>query len=234
MPRLGDTTCGAPGLRAAVALGFAALPVPAILAAAALALWPDAAGAQTAQDPHALAEAAVRKLDLQTALVHEPAESAVTLALPPEAIWIAIVVGLCVLLYAFRDMIPLLGGRSRVWANDAEAASPARAGEPEVALGAADELAAQGRFVEAMHVLLLQALAEIRRRLDEPFADSMTSREILRSNRLADALRHPLREVVQRVERTYFGAHPAAQDDYLACRASFRALAAALYRSADA
>ena len=43
---------------------------------------------------------------------------------------------------------------------------------PEVVLGAADELAAQGRFVEAMHVLLLQALADIRRRLDEEFADS--------------------------------------------------------------
>ena len=75
---------------------------------------------------------------------------------------------------------------------------------------AADELAAQGHFVEAMHVLLLQALADIRRRLREEFADSMTSREILRSKHLSDDLRGPLREVVNRVEVTYFGEQPAA------------------------
>ena len=99
-------------------------------------------------------------------------------------------------------------------------------------LEAADELAAQGRFVEAMHVLLLQALADIRRRLDEEFADSMTSREILRSRQVSDALRRPLRDVISRVEWTYFGGHPADRDDYLACRASFSALAQALHRGA--
>src|ERR1051326_5541472 len=95
--------------------------------------------------------------------------------------------------------------------------------------GVAGALAAQGRFAEAMHVLLLHALAVIRRRLDEPFADSMTSREILRSRQLPDSLRAPLREVVGRVEWSYFGEHPAADDDYAACRASFAALAQALH-----
>ena len=112
--------------------------------------------------------------------------------------------------------------------------SPFGTRTPEVVLGAADELAAQGRFVEAMHVLLLQALAEIRRRLDEEFADSMTSREILYSKRLSDALRRPLREVVARVEWSYFGEHPAAREDYVACRASFGALTQALHQGAAA
>jgi hypothetical protein len=85
-----------------------------------------------------------------------------------------------------------------------------------------------------MHVLLLQALADIRRRLDEQFADSMTSREILHSRQVADALRRPLREVINRVEWTYFGGHPAGREDYLACRSSFSTLAQALQRSAVA
>ena len=132
-------------------------------------------------------------------------------------------------------MIPVLrAGRSGMWAEDETAALQAGPRAPEVVLDAADELAAQGRFVEAMHVLLLQALADIRRRLREEFADSMTSREILRSRQVSDALRRPLRDVISRVEWTYFGGHPAVRDDYLACRTSFSALVEALHYGAGA
>ena len=104
-----------------------------------------------------------------------------------------------------------------------------------MALGAADELAAQGHFVEAMHVLLLQALAEIRARSQRTVCRiRSTSREILRSKHLSDDLRRPLRDVVNRVEWSYFGDHPAEQNDYLACRSSFAALARVLYGSATA
>ncbi len=87
---------------------------------------------------------------------------------------------------------------------------------------------ARGRYVEAMHVLLLQALADMRRRLDEQFADSLTSREILRHTRLSAAGQAALRDIVERVEWTYFGQRPAAEADYQACRASFGTLAQAL------
>jgi hypothetical protein len=93
----------------------------------------------------------------------------------------------------------------------------------------ADELARQGRFVEAMHTLLLQSLADIRLRLDERFADSLTSREILRSARLPERGRAPLREIIARVEWTYFGEHPAEAADYQACRQRFGELAEALH-----
>jgi hypothetical protein len=182
-----------------------------------------------------LADQAIRRLDLQTELQREPQPVGWTLNLPPETIWLAVIVGVGVLLYAFRDMLPFLGvNRDRGWELEEAAAAQAGDEAPAIALGAADELAAQGRFVEAMHVLLLQALAEIRRRLDEQFADSLTSREILRSKHLSDDLRRPLREVVNRVEWTYFGEHPAAQDDYLACRTSFSAIARVLHGSAAA
>ena len=191
--------------------------------------------AQQTQDAQTLAGQAIHRLDLQTELRREPEPSGFKFSLPAETLYLAVIVGVAVLLYAFRDMIPILrSGRGGVWDDDEAGSLQTGPRAPEVVLGAADELAAQGRFVEAMHVLLLQALAEIRRRLDEEFADSMTSREILYSKRLSDALRRPLREVVARVEWSYFGEHPAARDDYLACRASFGALTQALHQGAAA
>jgi hypothetical protein len=77
-------------------------------------------------------------------------------------------------------------------------------------------------------------LADIRRGLDQQFADSLTSREILRSAKLSDAGRTSLRDIINRVEWTYFGEHPASLPDYVACRASFNALAQALHGSAPA
>jgi hypothetical protein len=182
-----------------------------------------------------LADQAIHRLDLQTELLRQPEPFGWRLNLPPEALWFAVIVGVAVLLYAFRDMLPFLGmRRDGAWQLDEAGAGESASQEPSIALGAADDLAAQGRFVEAMHVLLLQALAEIRRRLDDQFADSMTSREILRSKHLSDDLRGPLREVVNRVEVTYFGEQPAAKDDYLACRSSFSAIAHVLHGSAAA
>jgi hypothetical protein len=214
-------------LSAALALGIAL----------AIGLVPSRAAAQQQQDAQTLAEQAIHRLDLQTELRREdePQHPPFRLNLPPETVWIAVIVGVIILAYAFRDLIPVLrAGRGGAWDED-EAASLATGPRPaEIVLGAADDLAAKGRFVEAMHVLLLQALADIRRRLDEEFADSLTSREILRSRQLSETLRQPLRDVISRVEWTYFGGHSADRDDYLACRASFSTLAQALLRGAAA
>jgi hypothetical protein len=213
---------------------------PAIIAliallAAPLMYWASPLAAQTPQQVQALAEQAIRRLDLQTELLREPEPFSFQFSLPPETIWLIVIIGVGVLLYAFRDMLPMLrAGSGGAWRGDETAPAAANSASPGAALGTADDLAADGRFVEAMHVLLLHALAEIRLRLDEQFADSMTSREILRSKQLPDALNRPLRDVVNRVEWTYFGEHPAAREDYLACRSSFSALAQALAGSAAA
>jgi hypothetical protein len=201
--------------------------------AASAYLHPHGASAESQTDAQTLAEQAIRRLDLQTELRREDEpQPPLRLQLPPETVWVAVVIGVIILLYAFRDLIPVLrAGHRGDWTEDEAAGLVAGSRAPEIVLEAADDLAAQGRFVEAMHVLLLQALADIRRRLDEEFADSMTSREILRSRQLSDTLRRPLREVINRVEWTYFGGHPASRDDYLVCRASFSALAQALVQA---
>jgi hypothetical protein len=188
------------------------------------------ASAQTPQDIQKAATEAIHRLNLQTELPHEPEPPHVSFELPAGVLWLVIAVALGVLLYTVRDMLPIWRGwQNGAWTADELAPGDVQARTPAVVLGAADDLAAQGRFVEAMHVLLLQALADIRTRLDERFADSLTSREILRSTKLSEAGRTSLRDIINRVEWTYFGEHPAAQADYAACRASFSALASALH-----
>ena len=200
----------------------------------ALCLLAVPAFAQTPQEIQKTAEQAIRKLDLQTELPREPERPRITIKLPNEVLWIVIAIALGVLLYAFRDMVPILRlwGRDGAWSADEAVTGETEARPPAAVLGAADDLAAEGRFVEAMHVLLLQGLADIRARLDEQFADSLTSREILRSTKLSESGRSSLRDIVNRVEWTYFGEHPAVLADYVACRASFNALAQALHGTA--
>jgi hypothetical protein len=205
---------------AIVAVGIAILSYPLV--------------AQTRDEAQSLAADAIRRLDLQTD-VNRPSDDVEPfhLKLPPEVLWLVIAVAVGILLYSVRDMIPLLGSRtSDSWTEDGSVSPEINQKDPAVILAAADELASQGRFVEAMHVLLLRGLADIRARLDEPFADSLTSREILRNMRLPEKVRDALRDVVGRVEWTYFGEHPAGRDDYLACRMSFDVLEQALHGSA--
>jgi hypothetical protein len=192
------------------------------------------AGAQTPQEVQTITEQVIRRLDLQTELPRTPEKLRFIIKLPAELLWVVVAIALGALLYAFRDMIPILRPRRHGgWGGDEDELGAAGAAAPAAVLGAADNLAAQGRFVEAMHVLLLQGLADIRRRLDEQFADSLTSREILRSTKLSEAGRIPLRDIVDRVELTYFGQRPAALADYQACRASFDALTQALHGAAQ-
>jgi hypothetical protein len=144
-------------------------------------------------------------------------------------------IALGILAYAFRDLIPILrAGSGRIAEAEESAAGAATPGGQALVIEAADELAASGRFVEAMHLLLLHGLAHIRQRLDQQFSDSLTSREILHSTNLPEAARASLRDVVGRVELTYFGQRPAGLADYTACRESFNALGRALYGSAPA
>ena len=211
-----------------------------VLAPGALAQGRKAAAAADSLDlqtdlPRNVAEGAVKSLDLQTDLPREPAEPGWHFQLPAEVFWIVLILGLAALLYAFWDELPIwrLGGR-RSWSDGAEEGDGLEASAPEAVAAAADDLARQGRFGDAMHALLLQSLADVRRRLDEQFADSLTSREILRSTKLPSEGREPLREIIARVERTYFGEYAAGPQDYRACRDRFTELERVLHAASPA
>jgi hypothetical protein len=190
--------------------------------------------AQTPEQVQKTAGEAIRRLDLQTEFPRGPEPSNWHLDLPPEVLWFVLAVALGVLLYAFRDLIPILRAGAGALPADEAAPGTSAPGSQAVVIEAADELAARGRFVEAMHLLLLHGLAHMRQRLDQQFSDSLTSREILHSTNLSETARASLRDVVSRVELTYFGQRPAGLADYTACRESFNALGRALYGNTPA
>jgi hypothetical protein len=169
----------------------------------------------------------IRVLGLQTEFPKkiEP----LRIPVPEEVLWLGLAIAAALILYALRDALPFWRRASdEGW--DTPAADPGAAAlqRQADALAAADALSREGRFVEAMHALLLQSLADIRQQLDEQFADSLTSREILRGTKLTSHGRTSLHRIVAAVERTYFGAYPAKLDDYAACRQDFESLRYAL------
>jgi hypothetical protein len=182
-----------------------------------------------AQTPTDIAQAArglPESLDLQTDLPLLNPEDAVSYHLNADIVrillWIAAIAGACALAYYLYEVMPVGGTRRTRWDAGGAVVGVRRA--DAVARVAADELAAQGHFVEAMHVLLLQGLEEMRMRLDLRFADSLTSREIVSRAEAPVGAKVALRDIIQWVERAYFGDHLVDRDDYEACRRSFLAL----------
>ena len=144
-------------------------------------------------------------------------------------LWTAVIAGAGVLAYFIYEVLPVFGvARPLRWDNSADSTDVTARSIDAAARAAADELAAQGRFVEAMHVLLLQGLDEMRMHLDLRFADSLTSREIVSRANAPVSAKAALREIIQWVERAYFGDHPVDRNDYDACRRSFVALSGVL------
>src|ERR1700704_2703196 len=75
--------------------------------AAAMALSRGHVAAQSPQDVQQLADPAIRRLDLQTTFPVVP-ELPRLPSLPAEVLWIVIGIALVIMLYAFRDLIPIL------------------------------------------------------------------------------------------------------------------------------
>jgi hypothetical protein len=98
----------------------------------------------------------------------------------------------------------------------------------EQAQAEAEDLAGEGSFAQAMHMLLLRSVNEMRGRLSSPIAASLTSREILSHLGLSAEEREAFAAIVGCVEISYFGAHTPGEDEYTACRGNFDALASLL------
>ena len=193
--------------------------------------------AQTATEVQRAANDLAKQLDLQTELPAPSREPAwrwsPSLGDIRIYLWIAVICGAAALAYYVRGILPAGGLARRSDWDDASASSAfGQTQDGAQAQATADDLARQGRFVEAIHVLLLQGLDEMRRRLDQRFADSLTSREIMRRAKVSSNARAALRDIVDWVERAYFGGHPAVAEDYAACRKSFAAFAEALKEGA--
>jgi hypothetical protein len=112
--------------------------------------------------------------------------------------------------------------------DDAEAPVP----EAELArpLDEADRLARDGRFAEAIHLLLLRTFQELARAAEVRIPSSLTSREVLARIPLRPGARDALAELVSVVENTWFGDDVPGEPEWLRCRHQFDRFVA-IYRA---
>jgi hypothetical protein len=119
------------------------------------------------------------------------------------------------------------------WGRPGAALRPAVVAAPRapIELGApaqeADALAAQGRYAEAVHHLLLMTLEALVAARGAGLPPAFTSREILARIEMGEGARAALRGLVDAVERMIFAGRPATAADYASCRATFDRFVAA-------
>lgn len=104
-----------------------------------------------------------------------------------------------------------------VWSPDAAAARDL--------LSAADQLAGEGRFLEAAHLLLLRSVEDIQKHRPKALRVSYTAREIASLPALPEAARSAFSGIARIVERGLFGGRPVDAEDFAACRAAYEAFA---------
>jgi len=170
----------------------------------------------------------LRKGDYQTSL---PAEwkppTRVSLHWLGLLLWIVLAVALAVVVLL---ALVWLARRLRGGRVDAEVSGEGASEEPvAIPIASAEALAADGRWAEAIHALLLKTLEALS--AAARLAPSLTSREIVAQVRVAPRAREALAGLVLAVELSRFGGASADAADYARCLERFHDFLA-WYRSA--
>ena len=85
----------------------------------------------------------------------------------------------------------------------------------------ADRLAAEGRFDEATHLLLMRSVGQIAEARPDLVDPSSTAREIAAEPELGDRARGAFTVIAERVERSLFALRSLSADDWQAARAAY-------------
>lgn len=112
---------------------------------------------------------------------------------------------------------PMDLGNEPVWRPDLDAARDL--------LAAADRLAAEGRYGEAAHLLLLRSVEDIQSRRPKALQVSLTTREIATLEALPGDARPAFRRIGQVVEHSLFGGAAVGADAFADCRQAYEAFA---------
>jgi hypothetical protein len=89
----------------------------------------------------------------------------------------------------------------------------------------ADQLAAQGLYAEAAHLLLLRSVEDIQNRRPGLVRPALTSRELAMHPGLPPAARTAFTAIAKVVERSLFGGRPVDAEAYAACRRTYEQFA---------
>jgi hypothetical protein len=88
-----------------------------------------------------------------------------------------------------------------------------------------DRLAAQGRFAEAVHLLLHRSIQDIQGKRPNLVRPALTSRDISSLSALPDQARDAFGGIARVVERSRFGGAPVGAEDFADCRRAYEAFA---------
>lgn len=92
-------------------------------------------------------------------------------------------------------------------------------------LAAADGLAADGRYAEAAHLILLRSVEDIASRRPRSVRPALTTREIASLADLPQAARPAFAKIGRVVEQSLFGGAAVGAADYAECRRDYEAFA---------
>ena len=144
-------------------------------------------------------------------------------------LWVLVAAAVLFLLY---KLVPWLIEQGWLWQRrpKAEEAVDQDAWRPEensarALLRDADALAQEGRFDEAVHLLLFRSIEDIDSRRPKLVRPALTSRDIAGAEELPDAPRDAFSTIVMTVERSLFGGRSLLETDWRTCRASYEKFA---------
>ena len=89
----------------------------------------------------------------------------------------------------------------------------------------ADKLAAEGRYAEAVHLILFRSIEEIQGRRPHLLRPALTSRDIAGLEGLPGRARDAFAGIAEMVERSFFGGRPVDADSFGRCRQAYEAFA---------
>jgi hypothetical protein len=145
-------------------------------------------------------------------------------------IGLAVVVGL-ILYFIGRELVARIrfAGRKPKAARPTDLAGEWRpsAARAKALLEDADRLAGEGRFEEAVHLILFRSIDDIDARWPRLLRPALTSRDIAAHEALPAAARETFGGIARMVERSFFGGAALGRSDFAACRASYEAFALA-------
>lgn len=88
-------------------------------------------------------------------------------------------------------------------------------------LSEADKLAAEGRYAEAVRLILQSSIRDMQERVKQKIGISFTAREVGGLGRLPDGAREALRRIIARVEVSVFGEASVDAEGYKATREDY-------------
>jgi hypothetical protein len=92
-------------------------------------------------------------------------------------------------------------------------------------LSDADRLAAEGRYAEAIHLLLFRSIEDLDAKRPHTVKPALTSRDILDLQALPSVARQALSRLVKTVEWSFFGGRSVGEADFSACRRAYEEFA---------